>query len=58
MATRERNDVEIRDDDEGSGAIVSFPFDAAIAERFRARLILANSRRGIARGALGLVKWR
>lgn len=35
MATREHDDIEIRDDEEGPGAIVSFPFDAAIAERFR-----------------------
>jgi hypothetical protein len=35
MAGRERNDIEIRDDEEGPGAIVSFPFDAAVAERFR-----------------------
>ncbi|MGO4175960.1 hypothetical protein [Bosea sp. TAF32] len=35
MAGRERNDIEIRDDEEGAGAIVSFPFDAAVAERFR-----------------------
>lgn len=35
MATREHNDIAIRDDDEGPGAIVSFPFDAAVAERFR-----------------------
>uniref|UniRef100_A0A9E7ZXA9 HARP domain-containing protein n=1 Tax=Bosea sp. NBC_00436 TaxID=2969620 RepID=A0A9E7ZXA9_9HYPH len=35
MAGRERNDIEIRDDEEGPGAIVSFPFDAAAVERFR-----------------------
>lgn len=35
MAAREHDDVEIRDDEEGSGAIVSFPFDAALVERFR-----------------------
>lgn len=35
MARRERNDIEIRDDEEGPGAIVSFPFDAAAVERFR-----------------------
>ncbi|MGX1786129.1 hypothetical protein ACWIGM_05290 [Bosea sp. NPDC055332] len=31
----EQNDVEIRADDEGSGAIVSFPFDVDLVERFR-----------------------
>lgn len=37
MARRdlEQNDVEIREDDEGSGAIVSFPFDVDLVERFR-----------------------
>lgn len=35
MTARGYNDIEIRDDEEGSGAIVSFPFDAAVAERFR-----------------------
>lgn len=36
MTGREHNDdVEIRDDDERPGAIVSFPFDAAFVERFR-----------------------
>ncbi|MGO4407917.1 hypothetical protein AB4Z10_27105 [Bosea sp. RAF48] len=35
MAARERNDVEISEDGEGPGAIVSFPFDAAAVERFR-----------------------
>jgi hypothetical protein len=35
MAGRERNDIEIRDDEEAPGAIVSFPFDAAAVERFR-----------------------
>ncbi|MGO4175821.1 hypothetical protein [Bosea sp. TAF32] len=35
MAGRKRNDVEIRDDEDGPGAIVSFPFDAALAVRFR-----------------------
>jgi len=29
------SDIEIREDDAGRGAIVSFPFDAAFAERFR-----------------------
>lgn len=35
MTARGYNDIEIRGDEEGSGAIVSFPFDAALAERFR-----------------------
>lgn len=35
MAARQHNDIEIRDDEEGPGAIVSFPFDAALIERFR-----------------------
>lgn len=35
MAAREHNDIQIRDDEEGPGAIVSFPFDAAAVERFR-----------------------
>lgn len=35
MAAREHNDTEIREDEEGPGAIVSFPFDAALVERFR-----------------------
>ena len=35
MAAREHNEIEIRDDDEGRGAILSFPFDAALVERFR-----------------------
>jgi hypothetical protein len=32
---REENDVKIREDDDGSGAIVSFPFDVDLVERFR-----------------------
>lgn len=32
---REENDVEIREDDDGSAAIVSFPFDVDLVERFR-----------------------
>lgn len=36
MGGPDRNDIEIRDDEEGPGAIVSFPFDAALIERFRA----------------------
>ncbi|MGO4408334.1 hypothetical protein AB4Z10_29290 [Bosea sp. RAF48] len=35
MAGRKSNDFEIRADEESSGAIVSFPFDAALAVRFR-----------------------
>jgi hypothetical protein len=35
MAKREHNDIAIRGDEEGPGAIVSFPFDAAVTERFR-----------------------
>lgn len=35
MTAREHNDIEIRDDEERPGAIVSFPFDAAAVERFR-----------------------
>lgn len=35
MAGREHDDIEIRGDEEGQGAIVSFPFDAAVAQRFR-----------------------
>lgn len=35
MADRPHDDVEIRDDEEAPGAIVSFPFDAAVTERFR-----------------------
>lgn len=35
MAAREHDDVEIRDDEESPGAIVSFPFDAAVTARFR-----------------------
>ena len=35
MAAREHNDIEIREDEGGLGAIVSFPFDAAFVERFR-----------------------
>ena len=35
MAGPHHNDVEIRDDEERPGAIVSFPFDSAAVERFR-----------------------
>lgn len=35
MAAREHNEIEIREDQEGRGAIISFPFDAALIERFR-----------------------
>jgi len=35
MAGRVQNDIDIRDDEEGPGAIVSFPFDAALVQRFR-----------------------
>lgn len=35
MAAQEHNDIKIREDEEGPGAIVSFPFDAALVERFR-----------------------
>ena len=35
MGAREHDNIEIRDDEEGPGAIVSFPFDATVAERFR-----------------------
>lgn len=31
----EQNDVEIREDDEDAGAVVSFPFDVDLVERFR-----------------------
>ena len=35
MGVRQHDKIEIRDDQEGSGAIVSFPFDATVAQRFR-----------------------
>lgn len=35
MAGREHDEIDIRNDEEGQGAIVSFPFDADVAQRFR-----------------------